>query len=198
MFTRPGESIRDYIGGKRVDHFKPLAFVLILSTIYAFLSHSLNDNSFLEDFMLGFKSVPDSKGEKTSYVAVNWLITHYAYTSLLLIPIYSLASYLAFIKSKYNYFQHLVLNAFLSGQATLVHIVYLFITYLINKNNPNYALDYIEILIGFLLTLWTYSQFFNGLKTWQTVALTVLNYMLNVVFVAVCFMILFFLSKLFS
>lgn len=195
LFTRPGNSIREYIEGKRVDHFKPLAFLLILSTIYAFLSHTLGDNSFLENFITGFRSVPDNKGSKVSYVAVDWMLTHYAYTNLLLIPVSSLASYIAFKKSKYNYFQHIVLNAFVSGQTTLFYTVYIFVTYFIGKNKHEYILDYVEIIIGFLLTLWTYSQFFDSVKTWQKIVLTIINYILFIVFASLSFLIVFFVSN---
>ena len=197
LFTRPGHSIREYIDGKRVDHFKPLAFLLILSTIYAFLSHALHDDSFLESFIIGFRSVPDNKVSKISYVAVDWMVTHYAYTSLLLIPVYSLASYLAFIKFRYNYFQHIVLNAFVLGQTTIFHTLYVFVTYFVGKDKYEDALDYVEIIIGFLLTLWTYFQFFDGIKTWQKIVLTILNYILFIAFAALCFLVILLISKLF-
>ncbi|MBO0951601.1 DUF3667 domain-containing protein [Fibrella forsythiae] len=195
LFTRPGDSIREYIEGKRVDHFKPVAFLLILSTVYAFLSKPLNDSSFIESAIMGFKSVPGNKNAPNTYVVIDWILAHYAYTSLLIIPIASLASYVAFVKSKYNYFQHLVLNSFQWGQTTVFHIVYLFITYLINKNNPNYTLDYIEIAIGFLLTYWTYYQFFDTMSSVRKIALTLVSYILFIIFIIAFSIILLFIFK---
>ncbi|QOG00887.1 DUF3667 domain-containing protein [Flavobacterium sp. MDT1-60] len=37
MFTRPGHSIREFIEGKRVKHFKPLWLVAVLGALYGFL-----------------------------------------------------------------------------------------------------------------------------------------------------------------
>ena len=198
LFSRPGHSIRDYINGQRVNHFKPLAFLLIMATVYAYLSHLLHDQSSMEDLIMGFKSVPDPKDSPKSYRAFDWILAHYAYTSLLLIPLASLASYLAFIKAGYNYFQHLVLNAFQAGQLTAFHIVYLFFTYLVNRNQPSYTLDYIELALGFGLTWWTYYQFFATMNGVQKFLLTVVNYLLFILFIMVGTILLFFLSKPFQ
>ena len=190
LFTRPGNSIREYIEGKRVDHFKPLAFLLIISTVYAFLSHSLDVRTYLESVVLGSKSVPDKDGSKPiSYVVFDWLVTHYAYSSLLLLPISALASYVSFIKSKYNYFQHLVLNAFISGQVTLFNIFYIILMYFVNRNDPFYESDIIQVIAGFLLTLWTYLQFFEDMSTVKKLLLTALNYILLVIFITVAMLI---------
>ena len=45
LFTRPGHSIREFIQGKRVQHFKPVSLVLILATVYAFLFHYFHINT---------------------------------------------------------------------------------------------------------------------------------------------------------
>ena len=39
LFVRPGHSIREFLNGKRKQHFKPLAFVLVVSTIYVLVTY---------------------------------------------------------------------------------------------------------------------------------------------------------------
>ena len=39
LFTKPGKSIREFIEGKRVKHFKPISLVIILATLYGVLRH---------------------------------------------------------------------------------------------------------------------------------------------------------------
>ena len=39
LFTRPGNSLREFMEGKRKDHYKPLAFLLITSTLYALFDY---------------------------------------------------------------------------------------------------------------------------------------------------------------
>ena len=46
LFSRPGHSIREYIEGKRVKHFKPISLVIVLATIYGFLFHYFHINVF--------------------------------------------------------------------------------------------------------------------------------------------------------
>lgn len=47
LFLRPGISIRDYLAGKRKSYFKPIAYVLLLSTIYALLASLISETTFL-------------------------------------------------------------------------------------------------------------------------------------------------------
>src|SRR5208283_4811746 len=46
LFTRPGHSIREFIEGKRVRHFKPISLVLVLAGIYGLLYHFFKINMF--------------------------------------------------------------------------------------------------------------------------------------------------------
>ncbi len=62
--------------------------------------------------------------------------------------IFSLASYLAFIRSGYNLIEHLVLNFFISGQQFLIYAFFSF--FLLDENS---AIVYITIGLGFLFTL---------------------------------------------
>jgi hypothetical protein len=180
LFSRPGDTIREYIEGKRVKHFKPLAFLLIVSTIYAFVSHTLDSNPVIESALKGYNDAGKQAGN--SYLFIDWLIGHYAYTSLLLIPISSASSYLVFRKARYNYFQHLVLNAFADGQKTVFYIACVFITYLINKNKPSYTLGSIQLVVGLMLTFWLYFQFFGTIKPTHRALLILINYALSLLF----------------
>jgi len=142
LFKRPGNSIREYINGKRVKHFKPITYVIILSIIYSFLEHKINKNPFIEDGLRGILE-GIKKGRDFSdrdFKIFEWLIHNYSYSALLLIPIFSLASFLSFKKSNFNYFEHLVLNTFLFGQITLIFILTIPLS-IVFPNNPS-----IEIL----------------------------------------------------
>jgi hypothetical protein len=187
LFTRPGHSIRDYIIGKRVNHFKPIAFVFIVCTIYALLSKISKENTFLDDIALGFSNAEKDKQLPfdTFTKTLNWLKQHYAYSVLLIIPFFSIASYLAFFKSKYNFLQHIILNCYAIGQKTIVYILIIPITYLVNNKDFTENVQSLEVIIGVILTFWTYAQFFiNNSKT-KSIFLTVLTYLLLVI----CFLL---------
>lgn len=45
-----------------------------------------------------------------------WFKDNYAYTTLFLVPLVSLAPYVAFLGKGYNYFEHLILNLYVENQ----------------------------------------------------------------------------------
>lgn len=181
LTKRPGNSIREFIEGKRVKHFKPVTYVIILSIIHSFLEHKINKNPFIEDGLLGvLKSLRDNnKVNNGNFEIFEWLIHHYSYTALLLIPIFSLSSWIAFKKSKYNYFENLTLNTFLFGQVTLIFIVSLPLS-MIFKDNSN--IDLVRLLLSVIFTFGAYFQFFNTINKFSRVLNTLLTYILFVFF----------------
>lgn len=184
LFLRPGISIREFINGKRVKHFKPVTFVIIISIIYAYLEHKTDKNPFIEELLLGI--LEGMKGDNVAQRKLNifdWLIHHYSYTALFLIPVFSLASFLVFKSSKYNYFEHLVLNTFLFGQITVIFLLTIFF--------PDNSLgEIIRIAFVILYTFWAYNQFFANLSFFSKIMKTVATY---IIFTTSLFIILFIL-----
>lgn len=184
LFVRPGNTIREYINGKRVKHFKPIAFAFILSTIYALASHYSNVTTLFDEIsgeMNG--SDKDNNHYKVDFfnLSLSWLKIHYAYGALLLIPIFSLASYLAFYKSGYNYFKHLILNTFITGQRTIVYIIFIPIIALLKDKDTIDNFQDAKVVSGIILTVWTFIQFFNTNSKLKSFLLTLLTYFILVI-----------------
>lgn len=139
LFTRPGHTIRDYLNGKGVKHFKPFAYVFILLATYAVLTAISGKSSMFSDFLAGVNnSISENPDDKSSFLLVDviqWMVNHYAYAVLFLIPIISFASYLCFFRAKCNYFQHLILNSYIVGQRTVVYLILLPFIYPITNQN---------------------------------------------------------------
>jgi Protein of unknown function (DUF3667) len=181
LFVRPGHTIREYIFGRRVKHFKPVAYIIVLSTIYTLLTSITNNTSYIESFLEGMmvSKVGTSKDRFNMFFeSLLWMKNHYAYATLIFIPITSIASYLAFFKTKYNYFQHLILNTFIAGQKTVVLLVILPILYFINNKEVTDIAEVFTFLLGILLTFWAYYQFFNQIKPFRKIILTILAYII--------------------
>lgn len=177
LFTIPGNTIREYINGKRVSHFKPIAFAFLLSTIYGLIFHYSNDTTSFDDVSKTFSEI-DSENKKNNYgflkMIFNWLGAHYAYGTLLLIPFFSVASYWAFRKSRYNYFKHLILNTFISGQRTIIYIVLVPFMALLKNKETIEIFGNIEMCTDIILIFWTYIQFFNNNSKLKSFFLTFL------------------------
>jgi Protein of unknown function (DUF3667) len=76
LFVRPGHTIREYIFGKRVKHFKPVAYIIILSTIYTLLTSVTHKTSFLESAFEGIidSGTDNSKNRYNLFVEVLSLV----------------------------------------------------------------------------------------------------------------------------
>jgi len=193
LLKQPGKTIRDYLAGKRVQHFKPLAYLFILSTLYAVLTKISNKSTFLTSFLEGFYNGSNDEESRNSLGflgdALVWMSSHYAYTTLLLLPIFSLASYWCFKRSGYNYFQHLILNCYVSGFRTAILLVLLPLTSFIQDKQINEFIDIAKIYAGLALTFWMYFSFFQSYHPIKKILLTVLTY---VVMILLLFAVVFF------
>lgn len=195
LFVRPGNSIREFLEGKRKQHFKPLAFVLLVSTIYVLLTYFTGTKTFLGNALTGVSDAISSRGQElsTSIKILNWLANNYAYSTLLLLPIFSLASYLSFKKVQYNYFEHLILNFYITGQQIVIYIIFTFLYYAFNSDS--YFLQGLPFILSILFTFLTFIQFFQSKKIVTKIFLTLLAYILYFIFIVVFMTLIGYLTK---
>ena len=116
LFTRPGHSIREFLDGKRVRHFKPLAFVVITAGVYSFLSTLITPN-LLADLPGGDRMPPQA------LALLDWFNAHDALLELTTLPLIAGASWFFFRKAGRTYPEHLVINCFLAGQRYVVSLI---------------------------------------------------------------------------
>jgi len=179
LFTRPGNSIREYIEGKRKNHFKPFSLVIVWATSYAFLHHYYN-----------IRFVEEVDSLKLDIDKANdFITTHFAWITLLTIPFYALASFIVFRKQAYNFMEHLVLNAYLSAQRLSLHIL-LFPLVCITNGTPNESKTTLALLLlDLIFIIWTNTQFFNKLPKIKAFLYSLLSYLLFVVFIVVIILV---------
>lgn len=168
MFLRPGDSIREFLEGKRKKHYKPIAFLFLTSVLYVLVSRTSGNDTFIDDFMVGIKSGGDAGLSKTAFLS--WISHNQSYGQLMLLPFFALASYLAFKRSGYNYFEHFVLNAYITGQQMFIYLLFALVP---NKGN---FLESIPYLITFIFNILVFVNFFNAKKTGSAVGLILLTY----------------------
>ncbi len=177
LLIRPGKGILAFLKGKRVQYYKPIAFLLITSTLYVLFAYLMERNTFIDDITFGFKGRMEESNDNPDYSVVNWITKYQTYIPLLILPIFSLASYFAFIKSNFNYFEHLVLNVYITGQQMLIYLVLSFIFFGDN------VLIIIPFLIGFIYNFWTYFQFFKDKKKWKKFLLILSTYLIFIILI---------------
>lgn len=168
LFTRPGHSIREFIQGKRIRHFKPVSLVLLLATIYIFLYHYFN---------ISFTDT-SAKTEIESVKINEWMFSHYSWTVLLTIPLYTIGTSIAFRKQGYNLVEYLILNTFKASQRLVINIALFPLLYYFNGTSTMRTLTLIIYLIDVGLIYWTNAQFFNKLSLKRTLLLTLFSQIL--------------------
>ncbi|MCC9071463.1 DUF3667 domain-containing protein [Flavobacterium sp. F-65] len=191
LLTRPGASIREFLEGKRVKHFKPLSLVIILATIYGLLYHSFHINIFNE------VDLGNSPNEKVIFEKINeWMSSHFAWATLITIPFYALATLITFRKQGYNFIEHLVLNSFLAAQRLIVHITTFPLIYIYNGTPSISKIMAIITFIDFALMIWGYTQFFNKITKVKSFLLSILSYIIFFISIFISSMIIGILVKL--
>lgn len=180
LFTRPGHSIREFLNGQRKFYFKPIGFVLLLSTFYFFVTKIFGKSTFLVEAISGFRRGAENGAEFEHNSLIlefptEWLIDNFAYTTLFLIPVFSLASLIAFSGKGQNYLEHIVINSYIAGQQAVFYSFFTIVDFLIQK-------DDFAISIGFFLALgyrfWTFLQFYKTEKKFSVVLRLILTYVL--------------------
>ena len=179
LTTRPGHSIREFLNGKRKPYYKPIAFFLITSTIYLLIGYLFNRISFLDELLSGFMEGVKFDDESTGLTVLNWLSKNQTYLILFFLPLYSFATYLAFIKSKYNYYEHLVINLYITSYQLIIYLILGLVFY---KDN---ILLLIPLIIGIIYNFWSFSQLFENKKVLNKIWLIISSYITFILLIIV-------------
>ncbi len=115
LFTSPGKTLKEYLEGKRVKHFRPFAFVLLMSTIATLLIKGC-------DHLINLKFEKEHPGEMID--STHTFFGHYPSVLIfILIPLLSLITWLCFYKRKYNYWEHFLINTYVAAFLNLFLLI---------------------------------------------------------------------------
>ncbi len=116
LFTEPHLVIDSYISGIRKKYMNPISYFAIavtLSGILFFILRNLYHVNLMEN------SFSDQKTANMDFI-----FDYQGLLSYLTMPIYALLTWLLFLdKRKLNYTEHLVTNAYLTGQLSFVQVL---------------------------------------------------------------------------
>src|SRR5688572_15299459 len=170
LITRPGYVAKEYLDGKRKKYFKPLTFLIILSSVFALASHY---SGYYE--ALSFKSP-----EKMHPLHKETLELMYAsgkVINLFLMPVLiSFFSWIFFRKQKNNLAENLVLSSFVMGQIYIIMIVIFIPGHLLFPGTTQLNNNVFHILMLVYMTI-AYHQFFKNnifLSALKSVLITLL------------------------
>ncbi|MEO6550432.1 MAG: DUF3667 domain-containing protein [Ferruginibacter sp.] len=154
LFTRPGNSIREFIEENRNRHMKPVAFLILASLLFTLISHLFHaDEIYNQKDKLSF-------GKSSINDIMHWVQTHWGYANLLMGIFIALCLKLFFKKYKYNLFEITILLCFVMGQAMLILTIATFFVGILKSQ----IFIIISSVIGFVYVTWAIGQFFGGTK----------------------------------
>lgn len=185
LLLNPGKSLKDFFLGRRVNFYKPFAFLLISTTIFLLSTELIGNESFVDDFFNGLRDASFDKMNKSAdFSALDFIVKNQTYVFLLLVPLFSIASFLSFRKSKYNFSEHLILNLFILGEQLLIYSLFSFI------NDRNSFLTLIPLALGFIYNLYVYNKLFSEIN-WliRNLKLT-LTYFIYLLLLSIAFIVL--------
>jgi len=188
LFTRPGHSVREFIEGKRVRHFKPLSLVVVLATLYGFLIHYFHISYF--------------KGESSEYLNYEnlneWVPSHFSWVTIATIPLYTIGTYAVFRNQGYNFIEFFVLNTFKASQRLFVQILTFPILLYLNKTDHMQLFSSFTYFVGLVLIFWTNIQFFNKISTGKAFLLSILSHIIFLISFFIILTIILLISGRFS
>ncbi len=160
LFTRPGHAIREYIEGKRINHYKPFLLVFVIGGINALLMHYLPEFQHL--IKQGESANPKSVINEKQII--KWIMDHFTLIHLIFIPLYSFCSWIVFKKWGYNYVENLIINCFLTAQLLLYGIAIFPIQFILGSNNiPGYIIiSQLLNMSAFGFFIWSYLQLYHN------------------------------------
>ncbi len=115
LLFRPGKTLREYLEGKRVKHFRPFAYVILMATIYILLHILIRKATVFIGHQLGISI--------TYKEEFHFFENYTSIFFFLMIPFNSLATWIALRKEKYNYWEHFLINTYLTAQLTILFLL---------------------------------------------------------------------------
>lgn len=158
IIKNPGKTAREFIDGNRVNHYKPILLAFVLSGISAFISYKIIG---LNDILREFYSKQHINSQFTNDY-ISFTSSYNSIIMLMLVPFFALITKLAFKKWGQNYYEHVVMNAYILSFYTIINIIILYPIIYLLKNNIDLIIPLTSIsmlTIPFIL-FWFFKGFY--------------------------------------
>jgi hypothetical protein len=189
FFIRPGNSIRDYLEGKRKNYIRPI------STFYALVANLISETTFLGEVVLGMaEGGPSAKSDPVLSTVLQWIAENHAYSTVLFLPFFSISSLIAFKKYRYNFFEHFVINAYITGQQAIIYSFFVLVQYIGSVDFYYYPIISLSLSIGF--AFWTFIQLFSPAGKISSFLRTLMAYILCYLIILAFFVVGFIVHQI--
>ena len=169
LIKNPGKTVRDYLDGNRVNHYKPILLAFVMSGISTYISFKILKMGKI------FEEIPAKMNYKTSQSLLmadysNFVQSYNTFIYMMMIPCFALASFLTFRKLKQNYYEHIVINSYLYVVYVLFCMIFMYpLMYFIQGTNASLYISALT-MFGFVFIFpWFFKNLYpqlNKSKIW--------------------------------
>ena len=146
IILNPGKTAKKFIDGNRVNHYKPILLLFVLSGISAFITFKVM--GFNEIAANAYADENLSKSFMSSYMSI--LSSYSAFFMLLTVPFYAFFTKIAFLKWGHNYYEHILINTYLMCFYTLANIIVIYPILYFFKNDGSFILKSSSVTLLFV------------------------------------------------
>ena len=191
LIKNPGKTARTFVEGNRVNHYKPISLVFVLSGLGAFLSFKVLDfNSVMKEGFAADKNVNMEFMNKW----MTFVTSYNAFIMLAVIPIIALLTKIAFRKWGHNYYEHIVMNAYgLSCYSALSMLLVYPILYFVRHDAKTFLT--ISNTVSAIIPI-TMVWFFKGFYPNRKLTTIILRILLIIAMVLIIFVLLIIVSAI--
>lgn len=162
LTCRPAQCIREFLAGKRRNHYKPISYLILCASIYFLFTKLTNQNTWLAAFLGDFTTGFEESSSVDLPAAIHWFAQNYAYATLLLIPLFALLTRLFFRKDSYNYIEHIALNSYIAGHQSVIYIFFAVSNLVLNTE---IEIQVLSIGTSLAYCTWVLSSLFKSRST---------------------------------
>ncbi|GAB3839904.1 DUF3667 domain-containing protein [Hymenobacter jeollabukensis] len=152
MFARPGAAIQAYIQGQRVNYFRPLALVLLVTGFYSFLATVLH----ISPLPPRPADMPQQVYEMQMLYA-GTISKHISWIYVGMTPLLAAFMRLCMRRSRFNYAECLVAVAFVISASNFISVLFLPVLYAFNGTPQIQLVTTALSLTAFGYQTWAYS-----------------------------------------
>lgn len=156
LLTRPGHSIREFIQGRRSQHFNYFTLLVIVLAVSHFL------NSFSPVMIVDIMDTNNSQAQGLLMDYELFMRENPRLIALILIPFYALITYFLFKKSNQNFTENLVLNTYRTSAEFIIALVFILISIFIHDLKLLGSIFALVQLITLGYSFWFYKQYFSA------------------------------------
>jgi hypothetical protein len=190
LVKNPGKTAREFIGGNRVNHYKPILLLFVLSGISTFISYKfLNFRTVLESY---FAKQHMNTGFMSDFMS--FISSYNSLIMLMLVPLFALTTKISFNRWGHNYYEHLVMNTYILCFYTILNIVLLYPVLFFVRHDPEkfFSLtQWVFLLVPFVLFLF-FKSFYTDksakevlLRVLSVLGLTIAGYLVFIIIASV-------------